>query len=421
MLDSRVDFSSNAGVYDRRHRSVLSEEELSRLWAGAGLHAGARVLDIGAGSGRIAIPLVRRGCRVVAIEPAAGMVERLRVKTEEAALETVAAVVGEGGRLPFRTGSFDVAVIARLLYLTPDWRAILREALRVLASQGRLLHEWGNGEAGEEWVRIREEARRLFEQAGVPQPFHPGVRSEAEVDDELGRLRLVRDREIEMGAGPTVTLREFLRRLVDGELSYVWNVPDQVRAAYLPRLERWAAQEFDLDRPVAMPRELRWTVHRKVEADSGSERSPVRLSALPDEQIGPLLSASEAEGFRFVRRVVDEWASGANRFTRPGEALLGSFLDGRLVGICGLTKDPYQDDDAVGRLRNLYVLPRYRGRRIGATLTRCVTELARSSFRILRLRAATPQAAALYERLGFTATTELENCTHVIRFPAKKA
>ena len=144
----------------------------------------------------------------------------------------------------------------------------------------------------------------------------------------------------------------------------------------------------------------------------------ISLTELPRDQIGPLLAASEAEGFQFVRRVVNEWESGANRFTGRGEALLGHFVGGRLVAICGLSKDPYQNDATVGRLRNLYVLPEHRGRSIGAALTRQVIDLAESAFRVLRLRAATPRAAALYERLGFTATTELKNCTHVIRFPS---
>lgn len=147
---------------------------------------------------------------------------------------------------------------------------------------------------------------------------------------------------------------------------------------------------------------------------------PVPLTALPEDQIGPLLAASEAEGFQFIRRVVNEWESGANRFTGRGEALLGHFVGGCLVGICGLSKDPYLSDATVGRLRNLYVLPGHRGQSIGAALTRRVIELAESAFRVLRLRAATPRAAALYERLGFTATTELENCTHVIRFRATR-
>jgi ribosomal protein S18 acetylase RimI-like enzyme len=139
------------------------------------------------------------------------------------------------------------------------------------------------------------------------------------------------------------------------------------------------------------------------------------LTELPAEELRPLLVASEAEGFRFIRRVVTEWEAGVNRFAGKGEALLGYFLDDRLVAVCGLMRDPYQSEATVGRLRNLYVLPEYRRRAIGATLTRRVIELAAASFRVLRLRAGTPRSAALYERLGFTATTEIERCTHVLR------
>ena len=153
-------------------------------------------------------------------------------------------------------------------------------------------------------------------------------------------------------------------------------------------------------------------------ADGSEETAPVRLTELSSNQIAPLLAASEAEGFQFVRRVVREWESGAHRFSGGGEALLGGFRDARLVGICGLSRDPYLADPTVGRLRNLYVLPEYRGRRIGSALARHVIEMAGSSFRLLRLRAATPQAAALYERLGFAATGSVENCTHIFRLDA---
>jgi SAM-dependent methyltransferase len=259
-VSERVDFSANAGVYDRRHGAVMSGESLDRLWTAAGLQVGARVLDLGAGTGRVAIPLASRGCHVVAVEPAPGMLAELRTKTGE---HNVLPLAAEAAQLPFLAGPFDAVVIARLLYLTPDWRDILREARRVLAVGACLLHEWGNGQADEEWVQIREEARRLFEQAGLCAPFHPGVRSEIEVDGELDDLRLVRAGELEMGPGPAITLREFLRRLVEGELSYIWGVPEDVRADCLPQLQGWSEQKFDLDRPVPMPRELRWTIRRK--------------------------------------------------------------------------------------------------------------------------------------------------------------
>jgi SAM-dependent methyltransferase len=260
LVSERVDFSSNASIYDRRHGATISDDGLAKLWTGAGFHECARVLDIGAGTGRVAIPLAKRGCNVVAVEPASGMLAQLRVK---AADKRLLAVVAEGSHLPFPAERFNVVVIARLLYLTPDWRDILREAQRVLAPRGCLLHEWGNGQIDEEWVQIREQARRLFEEAGLQVPFHAGVRSETEVDRQCADLQLVREGQIEMGPGPAITLREFLRRVVEGELSYIWSVPEHVRAKCLPRLQQWSQETFDLERPLAMPRELRWTIHRK--------------------------------------------------------------------------------------------------------------------------------------------------------------
>jgi len=259
-MSERVDFSRNAAIYDRRHGASVSDVGLGRLWLAAGIRKGMRVLDIGAGTGRVAIPLATHGGRVVALEPAAGMVERLRQKDVGGRVQPL---VGEGSKLPFPVGAFDVVVISRLLYLTPDWRAILNEACRVLTTGGVLLHEWGNGEADEPWVRIREEARRLFEQAGVAAPFHPGVRSEGEVDEQLAAHRMVRDAMVDLGPGPEITLGEFLRRLTEGELSYIWNVPESVRTESLPRLRTWSEQTFDLDAPVHVPRQVRWTLFRK--------------------------------------------------------------------------------------------------------------------------------------------------------------
>jgi len=129
----RVDFSRNSAVYDRRHGVVLGDDDVDRLCTVAAFPTHAAVLDIGAGTGRIAIPLAKRGCDVVALEPAAGMVGKLRTKSGS---QNLPVVIGEGGELPFRSHVFDAILIARLLYLTKDWRQILREASRVLAVGG---------------------------------------------------------------------------------------------------------------------------------------------------------------------------------------------------------------------------------------------------------------------------------------------
>jgi ribosomal protein S18 acetylase RimI-like enzyme len=137
---------------------------------------------------------------------------------------------------------------------------------------------------------------------------------------------------------------------------------------------------------------------------------PIR--ELQEDTLKHLLFASEAEGFKFVRRVIDQWRSRANRFDDPGEWLVTARVEGAVVGICGLMLDPYVQATGVGRLRNLYVLPEFRRAGIGEALCREVVRLAAARFRTLRLRAGTPQASRLYDRLGFTPVRGVADCTH---------
>ena len=139
-----------------------------------------------------------------------------------------------------------------------------------------------------------------------------------------------------------------------------------------------------------------------------------RVTDLSRDLIAELLIESEASGYRFLRRVNDEWASGANRFTQPGEALLGAEIGGRLVGICGLNVDPYLTDPRVGRVRNVYVLAAYRGRGIGRRLVEQAISMARGHFDRLRLRGEEAGPARLYESLGFRRCSGVPNCTHVL-------
>src|SRR5689334_18151290 len=89
-------------------------------------------------------------------------------------------------------------------------------------------------DADEAWVQIREKARPLFEDAAVDNPFHPAARSEAEIDDFLASIRLDRRNELRIGSSPRITLRDFIEKIVSGELCYIWNVPKHFRESCLP-------------------------------------------------------------------------------------------------------------------------------------------------------------------------------------------
>jgi ubiquinone/menaquinone biosynthesis C-methylase UbiE len=260
-MADRVDFSRAAATYDRRHGAFLPHEAATALVRDAALRPGSRVLDIAAGTGRVAIPLASFGCRVVAIDIARPMLDEIPKKDPSGA---IVRLLAEGSQLPFGSGSFDAVIVARLLYLVPAWRDLLREACRVLAQGGHLLHEWSNGVADEEWVQIREKIRAMFENEGVAHPFHPGVRTEEEVESFLAGLGMARTTTECFGSGHPMTVGDFLTRLVDGECSYTWAVPKDVAARCLPELRAWAAARFDLTREVPMPREIVWRVYRKA-------------------------------------------------------------------------------------------------------------------------------------------------------------
>jgi SAM-dependent methyltransferase len=254
----RVDFSKNASTYDRRHGAVIADDAARQLARAASLSSGSRVLDLAAGTGRVAIPLTALGCRVMALDPARPMLDELARKSPSL---SIPCVIGDGARLPFASARFDAVVIARLLYLVPEWKALLTEARRVLTPDGRLLHEWSNGDADEEWVQIREKIRVMFEREGVENPFHPGVRTEEEVESFLRDHGMTRTAEVRLGAGQPVTVGMFLQRLVDGECSYTWAVPKDIARRCLPDLQTWAAARFDLDRQVPLPREIVWRIY----------------------------------------------------------------------------------------------------------------------------------------------------------------
>jgi GNAT superfamily N-acetyltransferase len=140
-----------------------------------------------------------------------------------------------------------------------------------------------------------------------------------------------------------------------------------------------------------------------------------RAGDLDADALTPLVNESIAEGFELVRRLTTEWESGANRFTRRGEALFVAADREKLVGVCGLNIDPYANDPRIGRVRHLYVAANRRREGIGRALVGKIVAEAAKSFDTLTLRTGSADAAAFYVALGFTPTTRFAGSTHCLQ------
>ncbi len=97
------------------------------------------VLDVATGPGTLAVRLAPRVHRVVAIDFAEGMIERLRGHVMRAHLHNLEVRLMDGQELLFGNGSFDSAVSMFGLFLFDDRKRGLEEMYRVVVPGGRVL------------------------------------------------------------------------------------------------------------------------------------------------------------------------------------------------------------------------------------------------------------------------------------------
>ena len=83
-----------AAVYDDHHEQMDPEPAVEFL---AGLAGDGRVLELGIGTGRVALPLAARGISVAGVDASAAMAERLRAKPGG---ESVPVAIGDMAQVP---------------------------------------------------------------------------------------------------------------------------------------------------------------------------------------------------------------------------------------------------------------------------------------------------------------------------------
>ncbi|MEU4345839.1 methyltransferase domain-containing protein [Streptomyces sp. NPDC023838] len=113
--------------------------------------AGARVVDVGAGTGIATTLLREQGADVIAVEPGDGMAAEFR-----RALPDVAIVRGDGNALPLADLSCDLITYAQAWHWTDTSRSV-PEALRVLRPGGALALWWNTGAEGVPWADAQDE------------------------------------------------------------------------------------------------------------------------------------------------------------------------------------------------------------------------------------------------------------------------
>lgn len=140
-----------------------------------------------------------------------------------------------------------------------------------------------------------------------------------------------------------------------------------------------------------------------------------KITDLKSVDVSKLVEESEAEGYRFLRRLVNQYEDSTNTFDKEGEVLYGVWDHDQLVAIGGLNRDPYSTKEGVGRLRRFYISQNARRQGIGTKLLKEILNYGRGHFKEIVVRTDSSMADAFYRANGFSADLGLPEATHGIR------
>lgn len=138
-------FAKDASAYERG-RPTYPPDAIRHLVEALDLGPGTRVVDVGAGTGKLTRLLVPSGAHLIAVEPVEAMRDRLRVE-----LPGVEALEGVAEQLPLPDQSVDAVVIAQAFHWFDGARA-LAECHRVLRPGGWLALVWNERDERIGWV-----------------------------------------------------------------------------------------------------------------------------------------------------------------------------------------------------------------------------------------------------------------------------
>jgi ubiquinone/menaquinone biosynthesis C-methylase UbiE len=237
-----IAFDKIARSYDaqRAHPPEVSAQIGAAL---AEIAGGSPVLELGAGTGRVALPLAAAEIDVVGVDIAREMLSIAQVRAAERGLRSrLALLQGDIAHLPFADASFSAALAVHVLHLLPDWRAGLAEIVRVLRLGGAFIQgqDWRDPESCVGLLRIQLRHVLIELQPGIRPPGAGAAIPQALARYGGSTAEPYIVASWQRAVSPAQVLAGMAAR-VDAE---TWALPDELLSTALEKLTRWAQQRW---------------------------------------------------------------------------------------------------------------------------------------------------------------------------------
>jgi ubiquinone/menaquinone biosynthesis C-methylase UbiE len=199
-------------------------------------------LEIGVGTGRIALPLQAGGTDMVGLDLSVAMMRRLVHNAGgELPFPLVAA---DAASLPLVDDSFAAALAVHVLHLIPAWRRALEELGRVVRPSGALVIDIGRQTQGP----FRDLLAEFASAAKIPET-HRGVKDTVELDAAMAEIGATLTRTDALEEVRTATYARTIEALEAGTYSITWAADQATREEAATHTRRWAEARYGpLDR-----------------------------------------------------------------------------------------------------------------------------------------------------------------------------
>jgi SAM-dependent methyltransferase len=253
-LPNSINFDRAAEYYDST-RSLppqiadkLTELLLTEL-AGKG-----RCLEIGIGTGRIALPLAQGGVDIAGVDISSAMLARLQEKAEALGV-VVPAQVADATALPFEDGSFDAGIACHVFHLIRDWPAAVRELARVVGPGGMVLVEADPN--GGLRSRFRD---RVTEIVGGDLVTPDRVNTD-DLEVQLLELGATARRLPPIRWERERTVRGALEERGSNQWLLTWSIGEALRAVVEQLTQEELAERGDIDSPILEEQAVAWRAY----------------------------------------------------------------------------------------------------------------------------------------------------------------
>lgn len=180
------------------------------------------LLEVGIGTGRIAVPLAGANVRVTGIDISSKMLDVLRGKRRD-----IDVLFAEAAHAPFRDAAFDAALFVHILHLVPDIEGTIRETVRAVRPGGALVHVSDDHEEG----GYHLEAGRIMwdvveELTGATRPRDQHADALVRFDEILRASEARIEERFVVRYEDPFNARHAMARLRSRDFSSSWLIPD---------------------------------------------------------------------------------------------------------------------------------------------------------------------------------------------------